>query len=70
MARDPQHFERLVGELVRLSPEERTRLFAEAARRAKAPPPKPAFRPPTLSGGTAWVGGALGREELYGDDGR
>jgi hypothetical protein len=70
MADNADRFERLVQELVELAPDERTRLVAEAWRRAKSLPRKTTFRPPMLSGGTAWVGGDLGREEIYGDDGR
>lgn len=70
MAADAEHFERLVRELAELAPDERARLVTEASRRAKALPRKPAFHRPTLRGGTGWIGGELGREELYGDDGR
>ena len=70
MATDPKHLERLMRELADLVPSERARLVAEAARHAKKLPDGAAFRRPTLSGGTGWVGGDLRRGDLYGDDGR
>jgi hypothetical protein len=70
MAADPKHLERLARELADLAPAERARLVAEAARRAKNLPKGIAFRRPTLSGGTGWVGGDVRREDLYDDDGR
>lgn len=70
MVGDPERFERLVRELAELAPEARTRLVAEACRRAKALPKMAGFRPPNLTGGTGWIGGELRREDIYGDDGR
>lgn len=70
MAAEPKHFERLVSELSQLSEDERALLLAEAARRAKTLPKRREFTRPTLSGGDAWIGGELRREDLYGDDGR
>lgn len=70
MAADPKNLERLVGELAELDPAERARLVAEARRRAKSLSPQSVFRRPTLTGGNVWVGGALRRDDLYGDDGR
>jgi len=70
VARDADRFERLVRELAEFPPDERARLVAEAGRRAKTLPRASRFRPPKLSGGNAWIGGDLRREELYGDDGR
>jgi hypothetical protein len=70
MAADPKNLERLVMELAELDPAERARLVAEAARRAKSLSQRSAFRRPTLTGGNAWIGGDLRREDFYGDDGR
>lgn len=70
MAHDAQRLDRLVRELVELAPEEREHVFSEAERRGRAEPRKTRFVAPKLTGGTAWVGGDLRREDLYGDDGR
>ena len=48
---------------------ERELVIAEAKKKRFKPLPKD-WEPPTLAGGTQWVGGSLSREELYGDDGR
>ena len=69
MARDPRDLRRLAEELAALSPEERSRVIADATRARLRPLPK-GFTPPVLSGGTRWTGGDLRREDLYGDDGR
>ena len=70
MAADPKHLERLIEELSELPERDRVRLLKEAARRANPIPKPEAFKRPILSGGEAWVGGGLRREDLYGDDGR
>lgn len=71
MARGAEDLYRLARELATLTPEERTRVLAEAARQRGVFEPLPGdFRPPVLRGGTAWEGGSLRREDLYGDDGR
>ncbi len=70
MTADRKDIERLVRELARLPAVDRARVVAEASRRAKALPRNARFHPPTLAGGTAWVGGTLSREELYGEHGR
>jgi len=70
MARSPEDLHRLAQELAALTPEERARVFAEAARRDRFRPPPADFTPPLLTGGTRWIGGDLRRESLYGDDGR
>jgi hypothetical protein len=70
MTADRKDIDRLARELAELPAIERARVVAEASRRAKALPRKARFQPPTLTGGTAWLGGSLTREELYGDDGR
>ncbi len=70
MVHDVQHLKRWVQELAELAPEERARVVAEAARRGRTQARRSKFSAPKLSGGTAWVGGDLRREELYGDDGR
>lgn len=68
--RDALHLQRLVEELAELPPSERAQVLAEVNRRDRGYAPDKSFRPPTLTGGTAWVGGDLRRDELYGDDGR
>jgi len=70
MAHDLGHLERLVQELAELAPEERARVVSEAAQRGRRQLRRAKFAVPILKGGTAWVGGELRREELYGDDGR
>lgn len=70
MARSPEDLHRLAQELAALTPEERARVFAEAARHYRFRPPPADFTPPLLTGGTRWIGGDLRRESLYGDDGR
>ena len=70
MAHSAQHLERLARELAELAPDERARVVADAARRDHPQPQKTKFAVPKLAGGTAWIGGDLRREELYGDDGR
>jgi hypothetical protein len=70
MARSKRELERLAAELASLTPEERSRVFAEAARRARWHGPPAGWTPPTLSGGGVWTGGSLRREDIYGDDGR
>lgn len=63
-------FENLIGELAQLDPRSRTLVVAAASRRRKEPMRAVDIVLPTLSGGTAWIGGDLRREEMYGDDGR
>jgi len=70
MARDARDLHRLAQELAALTPEERSRVLAEATQREGLHPPPSNFSPPVLKGGGAWVGGDLRRENLYGDDGR
>lgn len=70
MARTKKELERLAAELASLTAEERSRVLADAARRAKWHQPPKGWKPPTLSGGGVWVGGSLRREDIYGDDGR
>lgn len=70
MARDAEELSRLARELAALTPEERTRVIAEAMRQERFRPPPPGWRPPLLKGGEAWDGGSLRREDLYGDEGR
>ena len=59
----------LAHELANLTREERAKVLAHAARLGESPKPRK-FVAPKLSGGTGWIGGELGREHLYGDDGR
>jgi len=70
MAHDARHLERLVKELVALAPEEREHVVSEVERRRVVEPRKARLVAPKLTGGTAWIGGDLRREDLYGDDGR
>lgn len=70
MAQDAQLFDRLVRELAELAPDDRARVVAAAARLRRAQPHQNMFSVPTLTGGTAWIGGDMRREELYGGDGR
>jgi hypothetical protein len=70
MARSPEDLRRLAQELTALTPEERARVLAEVRSRNGFQPPPRDFSPPLLTGGTRWIGGALRRETLYGDDGR
>jgi hypothetical protein len=70
MARDARDLRRLAEELAALTPEEREKVIADAARGgARFQPPPIDFRPPLIRGGT-WVGDDLRRENFYGDDGR
>lgn len=64
-----EQLEHLARELANLTREDRAKVLADAAR-LNAPRTSVKFSVPKLAGGTAWVGGALGREQLYGDDGR
>ncbi len=70
MARSKKELEQLARELADLTPDERARVLAEAARRAAWHPLPKGWEPPTLSGGGQWTGGSLRREEIYGDHGR
>ncbi len=70
MSRKAEDLHRLARELAALTPEERARVVAEAARPERLRPPPKDFVPPALKGGVRWVGGDLRRETLYGDDGR
>jgi hypothetical protein len=70
MAHDDRELHRLAQELASLTPEERSRVIAEATRLERLRPPPRGFSPPVLTGGTRWLGGDLRRESLYGDDGR
>jgi hypothetical protein len=70
MDHDAQHIERLIRELSALTPSERARVVEEAARTRQPSPSVRKFSRPVLSGGTAWIGGDLSREEMYDDDGR
>lgn len=70
MTHSADDLRRLAEDLAALTPEERARVLAEAARRERLRPPPKDFTPPVLMGGTRWIGGDLRRESLYGDDGR
>ena len=68
-ARSGEQLAQLAHELANLTREERAKVLAHAARLGESPTPRK-FVAPRLSGGTRWIGGELGREHLYGDDGR
>jgi hypothetical protein len=68
-SRSSEHLEHLARELANLTREDRATVLADAARLTPSSAPRK-FIVPKLTGGTAWVGGDLGREQLYGDDGR
>jgi hypothetical protein len=70
VARDQKHLRRLAQELAALSPEERARVIDEATRTRRFRSLPKDFALPVLKGGTRWIGGALRREDIYGDDGR
>ena len=70
MARDPKELERIARELASLSAQERAKIIDQATRQARFKPPPRSWKPPLLTGSSHWDGGSLGREELYGDDGR
>jgi hypothetical protein len=70
MAHERRDLHRLARELASLTPEERTRVIAEATRLERLRQPPRGFAPPVLTGGTRWVGGDLRRDSVYGDDGR
>ncbi len=70
MARSRKELQKLAEEFAALSREERARVLALASQRESPRPPPAGFHVPLLSGGTAWVGGTLRREDLYGADGR
>jgi hypothetical protein len=71
MARDPRDLKRLAEELAGLTPEERSLVLADVARRSPPRPLPKDFRPPVFQrSGGRWIGGSLRREEMYGDDER
>jgi len=70
MARSRKELQKLAEEFAALSREERARVLALASQRESLRPPPANFQLPLLSGGAAWVGGTLRREDLYGADGR
>jgi hypothetical protein len=69
MARGRRDLDRLAAELAQLSADERAQVCADASRRAQTRKAN-GFEPPVLAGGSAWIGGSMSREQLYGDDGR
>ena len=68
-SRSSEHLDQLARELASLTREERAKVLARAERLGE-PQTSRRFVAPKLSGGTKWIGGELGRERLYGDDGR
>lgn len=70
MAQSNEHLEALVRELAELNPAEEEQVVARAARLRKTKARGSRLVIPVLSGGSQWVGGDLGREGIYGDDGR
>jgi hypothetical protein len=69
MAARSEHLDQLAHELANLTRDERAKVLAHVARLGEPATPRN-FVAPKLSGGTRWIGGELGREHLYGDDGR
>jgi hypothetical protein len=67
--RNSEHLAQLAHELANLTREDRAQVLAHAAHLAE-PPTRSKFVAPKLSGGSGWIGGELGRDQLYGDDGR
>jgi len=67
MARSPEDLARLASEIAGLTVEERQKVWAQATGHRFRPLPK-GWIPPTLEGGTKWIGGSLRREEIYQDD--
>ncbi len=70
MAQDSERLEQLARELASLDAADRARVIEAASRQKRTEIGTPRFEVPTVRGGSAWIGGELGREELYGDDGR
>jgi hypothetical protein len=70
MGRSTKDLQQLAQEIARLEPDERARVIVDVARHSRPEPRSVPFSIPVLKGGTAWIGGDLRREELYGDDGR
>jgi hypothetical protein len=68
-SRSSEQLEHLARELAELTREDRAKVLADVARLSASSAPSK-FSVPKLTGGTAWVGGNLGRDQLYGDDGR
>lgn len=68
-SRNSERLEHLAQELAKLTREDRAKVLADVARLSGSRG-SGKFIIPKLSGGTAWVGGELGREQLYENDGR
>lgn len=68
-ARNNERLEQLAQELAKLTREDRAKVLANVARISASHTPAK-FSVPKLTGGTAWVGEDLRREQLYDDDGR
>jgi len=68
MAQHSEQLERLVGELAQLDPVDQARVIAGAAQLRRGETGSGKFVPPTLQGGSEWIGGELSREALYGGD--
>jgi hypothetical protein len=70
MVQNGEQLERLARELAALDSADRAQVLADANRLKKSGGAHRKLQIPKLSGGSAWVGGDLRREDLYGSDGR
>lgn len=70
MAQSSERLEQLVRELAQLDSTDRSRVVARAARLRMRTEGARKLTIPILRGGTKWIGGDLGRDAIYGDDGR
>ena len=68
-AQNSENLEHLARELAKLTVEDRAKVLANVAR-LNDPRAPAKLTVPKLSGGSAWTGGELTREQLYSDDGR
>jgi len=70
MAQSSEHLEQLVTELAQLDSADQSRVVARAARLRMRTERASKLTIPILRGGSKWIGGDVGREAIYGDDGR
>lgn len=70
MAQSSERLEQLVRELAQLDSVDQLRVVARAARLSMRTEGATKLTIPILRGGGKWIGGDLGREAIYSDDGR
>jgi hypothetical protein len=70
MAQSSERLEQLVRELAQLDSVDQSRVVARAARLRMRAERASKLTIPILHGGSKWIGGDVGREAIYGDDGR